>query len=167
MDRGPEGTKFWFWMVRRLGWKRGPQGTESEIVGRENLIRDEAFQFAIKIIRLARGLREQREYDLASQIWRAGTGIGANVEEAQAAQSRADFISKMSIASKEAREAQYWLRLAQEGGILPEAETAMLREDCEKLVRILTSIVKTTSGGSKEIENPKSRIQNPSPMRGN
>jgi len=136
-------------------------------VGRENLIRDEAFQFAIKIIRLARGLREQREYDLASQIWRAGTGIGANVEEAQAAQSRADFISKMSIASKEAREAQYWLRLAQEGGILPEAETAMLREDCEKLVRILTSIVKTTSGGSKEIENPKSRIQNPSPMRGN
>ncbi|NBT90898.1 MAG: four helix bundle protein [Verrucomicrobia bacterium] len=154
-------------MVRRLGWKRGPQGTESEIVGRENLIRDEAFQFAIKIIRLARGLREQREYDLASQIWRAGTGIGANVEEAQAAQSRADFISKMSIASKEAREAQYWLRLAQEGGILPEAETAMLREDCEKLVRILTSIVKTTSGGSKEIENPKSRIQNPSPMRGN
>ena len=150
-----------------MGWKRGPQGTESEIVGRENLIRDEAFQFAIKIIRLARGLREQREYDLASQIWRAGTGIGANVEEAQAAQSRADFISKMSIASKEAREAQYWLRLAQEGGILPEAETAMLREDCEKLVRILTSIVKTTSGGSKEIENPKSRIQNPSPMRGN
>ena len=154
-------------MVRRLGWKRGPQGTESEIVGRENLIRDEAFQFALKIIRLARGLREQREYDLASQIWRAGTGIGANVEEAQAAQSRADFISKMSIASKEAREAQYWLRLAQEGGILPEAETAMLREDCEKLVRILTSIVKTTSGGSKEIENPKSRIQDPSPMRGN
>ena len=150
-----------------MGWKRGPQGTESEIVGRENLIRDEAFQFAIKIIRLARGLREQREYDLASQIWRAGTGIGANVEEAQAAQSRADFISKMSIASKEAREAQYWLRLAQEGGILPEAETAMLREDCEKLVRILTSIVKTTSGGSKEIKNPKSRIQDPSPMRGN
>jgi len=150
-----------------LGWKWGPQGTESEIVGRENLIRDEAFQFALKIMRLARGLREQREYDLASQIWRSGTGIGSNVEEAQAAQSRADFISKMSIASKEAREAQYWLRLAQEGGILPETEALRLLEDCEKLVRILTSIVKTTSAASKEIKNSKSRIQNPSPARGN
>ena len=150
-----------------MGWKRGPQGTESEIVGRENLIRDEALQFALKSMHLARRLREQREYDLASQIWRSGTGIGANVEEAQAAQSRADFISKMSIASKEAREAQYWLRLAQEGGILPETETARLLENCEKLVRILTSIVKTTSEALKEIKNPKSRIQNPSPVRGN
>ena len=150
-----------------MGWKRGPQGTESEIVGRENLIRDEAFQFALKSMHLARRLREQREYDLASQIWRSGTGIGANVEEAQAAQSRADFISKMSIASKEAREAQYWLRLAQEDGILSETETARLLENCEKLVRILTSIVKTTSEALKEIKNPKSRIQNPSPVRGN
>ena len=149
-----------------MGWKWGPQGTEYEVVGRENLIRDEAFQFALKIMHCARGLRKQRDYDLASQIWRSGTAIGANVEEAQAAQSRADFISKMSIASKEAREVLYWLRLAQEGEVLPKTETMRLLEDCEKLVRILTSIVKTTSEVSKEIKNPKSRIQNSRPVRG-
>ena len=60
----------------------------------------------------------------------------------------------------------YWLRLAQEGEVLPKTETMRLLEDCEKLVRILTSIVKTTSEVSKEIKNPKSRIQNPRPVRG-
>lgn len=125
------------------------------MVARKNLIREESFRFAVKITQFARLLRDQREFDLASQIWRSGTGIGANVEEAQAAQSRADFISKMSIASKEAREVSYWLHLATGSGIYEEAEIRPLQEDCERLVRILTSIVKTSA-----IKNQKSKNHN-------
>ena len=77
----------------------------------ENVILDKSYAFALEIMNLTKAIRDKREYDLASQLWRAGTSIGANIEEAQAAQSRADFRSKMSIAAKEARETHYWLRL--------------------------------------------------------
>jgi four helix bundle protein len=73
----------------------------------ENLILEKSYSFALKIMDLAKSLRDKREYDLASQLWRSGTSIGSNVEEAQAAQSRADFRSKMAIAAKEARETHY------------------------------------------------------------
>lgn len=109
-----------------------------------NLILDESYSFALEVMRLARKLRDAREFDLASQFWRAGTSIGANVEEAQAAQSRADFRSKMSIASKEARESCYWLRLARDGQVLPEAELEPALEQVERIIRILTSIVKSS-----------------------
>ena len=66
----------------------------------ENVIVDKSYAFALDIMRVAKLIRGQRDYDLASQLWRAGTSIGSNVEEAQAAQSRADFRSKMSIAAK-------------------------------------------------------------------
>ncbi len=131
-------------------------------MARENLIVDETFSFALRMVEMARLLREQREFDLASQFWRAGTSIGANVEEAQAAQSRPDFLSKMSIAAKEARETRYWLRLIREGNIVPSVAVLPRIEDIERILRILTSIVKTAS----ESEHPKSRIQNPeSPQR--
>jgi len=83
----------------------------------ENVIIEKSYSFALKIMCVSRLIRDLREYDLASQLWRAGTSIGANVEEAQAAQSRADFRSKMSIAAKEARESHYWLRLTRDGNI--------------------------------------------------
>lgn len=110
----------------------------------ENLILDKSYEFALEIMALTKSIRELREYDLASQLWRAGTSIGANVEEAQAAQSRADFRSKMSIAAKEARESHYWLRLTRDGKILPEEQIAPLIEDIEAIKRILTSIVKSS-----------------------
>ncbi|MFA9196410.1 MAG: four helix bundle protein [Aliarcobacter sp.] len=110
---------------------------------RENLIRDEAFSFALQIMELAKTLRQKKEYELSSQLWRSGTSIGANMEEAQAGQSRADFMAKMTIASKESREALYWLRLADKGKIISSEEMAPVREQCERIVRILTSIVKT------------------------
>jgi four helix bundle protein len=69
----------------------------------ENIILEKTYSFALQIMTLAKEVREKREYELASQLWRAGTSIGANVEESQAAQSRADFRSKMAIAAKEAR----------------------------------------------------------------
>jgi four helix bundle protein len=94
---------------------------------------------------LVKLIRQRHEYDLASQLWRSGTSIGANVEEAQAAQSRADFRSKMSIASKEARETHYWLRLTLEGGVIDRNEITPLIEDIESIKRMLTSIVKSVS----------------------
>lgn len=109
----------------------------------QNLILEEAYAFALEVMRVSRLLRKVHEYDLASQFWRAGTSIGANVEEAQAAQNRADFRSKMSIAAKEARESYYWLRLTRDGGILPEAEILPLIDQIEKIIRILTAIVKS------------------------
>lgn len=111
----------------------------------ENIILEKSYTFALEIMRVAILIRKQREYDLASQLWRAGTSIGANVEEAQAAQSRADFRSKMSIAAKEARESHYWLRLTRDGKVLEVRELADLIEENESIKRILTSIVKSSS----------------------
>ena len=108
------------------------------------MIVEKTYAFALEVMRLARCIREQREYDLASQLWRAGTSIGANVEEAQAAQSRADFRSKMAIAAKEAREADYWLRLTCDGRILPADLTNPLIDEIGSIKRILTSIVRST-----------------------
>ena len=103
----------------------------------ENVIVDKTYAFALEVMRLARLLREQKEYELASQLWRAGTSIGANVEEAQAGQSRADFPSKMPIAAKEARETCYWLKLARDGKILPEDLITPLTDEIESIKRIL------------------------------
>jgi four helix bundle protein len=111
----------------------------------ENVILEKSYAFGLDIMRVSKLIREQREFDLASQLWRSGTSIGANVEEAQAAQSRADFKSKMSIAAKEARETRYWLRLTRDGKVLPTAQVAPLIEDVEEIIRILTSIVKSSS----------------------
>ena len=125
-----------------------------------NLIRDEAFDSALRIMKLAKRLRMKKEFELSSQLWRAGTSIGANVEEAQAAQSRADFHSKMTIASKEAREALYWLRLVEKGEILAVKDLDEAQTQCESMVRILTSIVKTsrTAPAESKIKHPASKI---------
>lgn len=110
----------------------------------ENVILEKSYAFALDIMALAKEIREKREYDLASQLWRAGTSIGANVEEAQAAQSRADFRSKMAIAAKEARETHYWLRLTRDGGILHQERVTPVIDEIEAIKRILTSIVKSS-----------------------
>lgn len=109
----------------------------------ENVILEKSYAFALEIMALAKETREKREYDLASQLWRAGTSIGANVEEAQAAQSRADFRSKMAIAAKEARETHYWLRLARDGRILSLEQVTPAIGHIEEIRRILTAIVKS------------------------
>jgi len=107
-----------------------------------NIVIDKSFDFAIKIIDLYKYLRyEKKEYVLSKQLLRSGTSIGANVEEAQAAQSKKDFISKMSISSKEARETHYWLRLLRRSNYIAKDE---IIQDCEELIRLLTSIVKSS-----------------------
>ena len=110
----------------------------------QSVVQQKSFQFALKIIKLYSRLQEHREYVLSRQLLRGGTSIGANVAEATAGQSRKDFLSKMSIASKEARETKYWLQLLDESDLAPVDVSDELK-DVEELIRILTSIVKTTS----------------------
>ncbi len=110
----------------------------------ESIIQRKSFAFALQIVDLYRRLQEQREFVVSKQLLRCGTSIGANVEEAPAGQSRRDFLSKMTIASKEARETRYWLRLLQESNLAQiDANSELAAID--ELIRILTSIVKTTS----------------------
>jgi four helix bundle protein len=108
-------------------------------------IDERSFEFALEIIELYKFLVNRKEYVLSKQILRSGTSIGANVQEAQAAQSRADFLSKMSIASKEARETKYWLRLLSQSGYLDDYQKKVsLLESSQSMINIITKIVKTT-----------------------
>ncbi|CAN5706984.1 four helix bundle protein [soil metagenome] len=108
-----------------------------------NPVREKSYVFALEIVRLQGELLSKREYVLSRQLVRAGTSIGANVEEAAAAQSRKDFAAKMAIASKEAREAHYWLRLLRDAEMFDGDRAEVLLEQCEELIRLLTAIVKT------------------------
>jgi len=115
---------------------------------RENLILDKSFEFSLKIIEVYKEMINRHEYVISKQVLRSGTSIGANINEAQAAQSRKDFISKMSIASKEARETKYWLNLLSKSQLIPkmnEQITSLLHE-IDDIINILTKIVKTSSG---------------------
>ena len=110
----------------------------------DSIAREKSYTFALAVIRLCTQLKEQKQFEMASQLLRCGTSIGANVEEALAGYSRREFAAKMSIASKEAREANYWLRLLTDAGILEGGERKELLDRSEELIKILTSIVKTT-----------------------
>jgi len=108
-----------------------------------NIVKDKAFSFAVNIIKLARLLSSEHLYEISGQIIRSGTSIGANIEEAEAGQTKKDFVTKMSIASKEARETHYWLRLLKESKVV-NYNYDILLNDNDELIRLLTSIVKTT-----------------------
>ena len=124
----------------------------------ENKIVELSFDFAITIIELYKLLIDSKEFILSKQLLRSGTSIGANVEEAIAAQSRKDFISKMSIASKEARETRYWLRLLGKSQLVKLDYQHYLTK-IEHIINILTKIVKTTVQTTSEtIQNSTSKI---------
>ena len=125
----------------------------------ESLIKDKSYCFALEIIGLYKVLLKQNEFVLSKQLLKSGTSIGANVEEALAGQSRADFLSKMSIASKEARETNYWLRLLKDSGIISKTEIEPLLAESESIANILTSIVKRPRR-IKITQNLKSKTQN-------
>jgi len=109
-----------------------------------NIIKDKTYKFALDIIKIYQQMISQNEFILSKQLVRSGTSIGANVEEATAAQSRKDFISKMSISSKEARETNYWLRLLRDSKLCGDIDFTHAIKDSEEIIAILTSIVKTT-----------------------
>lgn len=120
-----------------MNWRYGVNGID--IVGR-------TFDFSVRIINLCQVLDEKPGVSriLAGQVLRSGTSIGANVEEAQASQSQADFTSKLSIACKEARETHYWLRLISTTNVIPKSKLSQLIDESNQLIAILTTIIKKT-----------------------
>ena len=115
----------------------------------QNVIVEKSFNFSLSVIALYKKLIEVHEYVLSKQVLRSATSIGANVEEAIAGQSRRDFISKMSIASKEARETKYWIRLLERSQFIKYDYEILLKE-IEQIINILTAIVKTSQGSIKK-----------------
>jgi len=111
----------------------------------DHTVEEKSFHFAVRIVNLYRYFVEsKKEFTLSKQLLRCGTSIGANIAESQQAQSRADFISKLSIALKEAYEADYWLRLLHATNYLSDPEFLSLVGDCREIEKMLTSIIKTT-----------------------
>ena len=109
-----------------------------------SIIEEKSFRFAVRIVNLYKYLARKNEYVLSKQILRSGTSIGANIAEAQQAQSTADFISKLSIALKESAETNYWLRLLTATKYLSDAEFSSLVKDCQEIEKMLTSIIKSS-----------------------
>ena len=108
-----------------------------------NPVRDKSFKFALEIIGLNRALVDEHEYVISKQLMRSGTAVGAIVEEAIGAESRRDFLHKMSMAHKEAREVHYWLRLLDASTLLPETDLAGPIGRANELVSLLTAITRT------------------------
>lgn len=129
---------------RRQDWRlEGGQGLE---------IQDRAFQFAVRVVKLVNRLpRTVAGIEVGRQLVRAATSVGANLEEADAAESKQDFIHKVGVAHKEAREARYWLRIVR-ASLLDDEEVVSLLRESEELVRILHTIV------SNARQNPRSKV---------
>ena len=111
---------------------------------KDNVIQQMTFNFSLKIIYLYKQLQESKEFVLSKQLLRSGTSIGANVEEAIAAQSKKDFVAKLSIACKEARETKYWLKLLHQSNMTNNIIYDEHLKMIESVLNILTKIVKTT-----------------------
>ena len=111
----------------------------------DQTVEEKSFLFAVRIVKLSGYLMEtKKEFVLSKQLMRAGTSIGANIVEAQQAQSRADFISKLSISLKEACETDYWLRLLNATEFITEKEFTSIAEDCREIMKMLTAIIKSS-----------------------
>ena len=129
---------------------------------RDNVIVDKSFAFAVRVVKLYKYLSdEKKEFILSKQLLRSGTSIGANVNEAQDGQSTNDFIAKLSISLKEARESKYWIELLIATDFLnsKDKHTQSMINDIEELIKLLTSIIKTTKAnqmnGKFKMENGK------------
>ena len=113
---------------------------------RENEIVRVSFEFALEIIEYCELLEEKRKYSIARQLLKSGTSIGANIREAQDAESRADFVHKLKIASKEVNETQYWILLCKHSKNYPDP--SVLEEKLESIVKLLAKILGTIKRNS-------------------
>ena len=112
-----------------------------------NIVKDKAERFAIRIVKCSRYIRDkQREYSLADQLLRSGTSIGANLSEAEFAQSKADFITKLSISSKEAAETKFWLKLLHETDLLEDKMFYSMYTDVKDIISLLVTILRKLKG---------------------
>ena len=120
-----------------------------------SIIQQKTYDFASRIVKAYKFLvAEQKEYVLSKQLLRSGTSIGANVEEALAASSTADFIHKLNITAKEARETSYWLRLLHDNDYLPETAFESIHAHNAEIMKIFSSILLTTKTNATAIANP-------------
>ena len=111
----------------------------------DSIIQQKSYAFALVVIALYKNLvTDKKEFVLSKQVLRSGTSIGANIQEAVASQSKRDFIHKLSISLKEARETQYWLNLLKDSSYIPKPEFNKLNNSCDEIKKILTSIILTT-----------------------
>ena len=112
-----------------------------------NIVKDKAERFAIRIVKCSRYIRDkQREYSLADQLLRSGTSIGANLSEAEFAQSKADFITKLSISLKEAAETKFWLKLLHETDLLEDKMFYSMYTDVKDIISLLVTILRKLKG---------------------
>ena len=113
-----------------------------------NVILEKSKSFAIRIVKLCKYLNDRNEYVLSKQLLRSGTSVGANVREAQRGQSKADFVSKMNIALKEACETEYWLEILFETEYLNKEEFESIYNDNKEITKLLMSIIKTAKANN-------------------
>lgn len=112
---------------------------------KNNVIVEKSYKFAIRIVRLYQYLvKEKKEYHLSVQVLKSGTSIGANIEEAVGGFSKKDFIAKLQISYKEAKETHYWIRLMRDTDYLSEKEAESLLINCEEILKIIVSILKSS-----------------------
>ena len=133
------------WRVESGKWRveSGKLRVENDM--KDSIVRNKSYSFALKVIKTYKYLtQEQREFVLSKQALRSGTSIGALVREAEHAQSDADFIHKMNIALKEANETEYWLMLLKDSEYIDEKTSFSIHTDCDELIRLLVSIVKSS-----------------------
>lgn len=125
---------------------------------KKNVVQEKSYQFAIRIVNLYRFLiSNQKEYVLPKQLLRSGTSVGAQIFEAENAQSRSDFIHKLSIAQKEINETMYWLNLMHSTGYLSVTEHQSIYADAEEIKRLLTAIIKKLKSGDKSKVNENNK----------
>lgn len=115
----------------------------------ESILKTRSFDFAVRVVKLSRCLAQEKdEYVLSKQVLRSGTSIGANIEEANQAQSKKDFIHKLSISLKEATETNYWLRLLLATELIELALANSLLDECKQIERMLTAAIKTSKAAA-------------------
>lgn len=122
---------------------------------KRNVLLEKSMDFSIKMVKVYQNLCAKREYVLSKQVLRSATSIGANVREAKRGQSKPDFLSKLSIALKEADETEYWLELLNKTNYIDDSIFDEVYSDCEELVKLLTAITKTLKS---QIANSVKRV---------
>ena len=112
---------------------------------KENIVKTKSYNFALRIVKLGRFLMEEKkEFIISQQIVRSGTSVGANIEEADAGQSKRDFIAKLQISLKEAKETHYWIRLLKDSDFIDLKSAESLIKDINEIIYLLTKILKSS-----------------------
>ena len=117
--------------------------------GKPNLIAEKSFAFALELIEYSELLRSRRKYEMSSQLFRSGTSIGANISEAQNAESKADFVHKFKIAAKEGEETRFWLKLCLSSEYYPNPPKIILKE-IDEIMLVLSKIIGSAKRNSRK-----------------